>query len=187
MSETLVATIQELKEVTILLLMESVAGSGSVSELVEDEPREEMPHVGSVDPIEQIHSVQYPTDFSDTTETEPDDVGEVSCLCLNHDGKEMMNSVIPLPVEQVFSLVFSGSKFFYDLLASRKTYNVMESSWQLCPENGQKMRQVTYTIALNHSMAKNAQTTETQIALNHSMAKNAQTTETQVCFTAFIL
>ncbi|XP_076350220.1 protein Aster-B-like isoform X2 [Tachypleus tridentatus] len=150
-----------------MLIQESVARSGSVSEQVKDEPKEEIPRSGSVDPVGRNNPLHYSTDFSDTTETEPD-VGEVSCLCLSHDGKEMMNTVIPLPVEQVFSLVFSGSKFFRDLLALRKTYNLMESSWQLCPENGHKMRQVTYTITLNHSMAKNAQTTETQRLLKHS-------------------
>lgn len=39
----------------------------------------------------------------------------------------------------------------------------MESPWQLCPEFDLKMRQVTYTLTLNHSMAKTAQTTETQV------------------------
>lgn len=39
----------------------------------------------------------------------------------------------------------------------------MESPWQLCPEYDVKMRQVTYTITLNHAMAKSAQTTENQV------------------------
>lgn len=43
--------------------------------------------------------------------------------------------------------------------------DIMESPWQLCPEYDVKMRQVTYTITLNHAMAKSAQTTETQVLI----------------------
>ena len=48
----------------------------------------------------------------------------------------------------------------------------MESPWQLCPEYDVKMRQVTYTITLNHAMAKSAQTTETQVPSNSFIFSN---------------
>ena len=47
---------------------------------------------------------------------------EFKCPCVSHEGKEMLNAVFPLSVDQVFSLIFTGSKFYYDLLESRKTY-----------------------------------------------------------------
>ncbi|XP_076332600.1 protein Aster-B-like isoform X1 [Tachypleus tridentatus] len=163
--ETASATTQELEEPPTEVTTESVAGPESICKPVS---APEVRQLESLGPVGKLRSAQFPTDFSDTSESGIDDAGEVSCLCSNHDGKEMMNCVISLPVDHVFNLVFSGSKFFHDLLASRKTYNIMESSWQLCPENGHKMRQVTYTLTLNHSMAKTAQTTETQRLLKHS-------------------
>lgn len=47
---------------------------------------------------------------------------EFKCPCTSHEGKEMLNAIFPLSVDQVFYLIFNGSKFYYDLLESRKTY-----------------------------------------------------------------
>ncbi|KAF8783281.1 Protein Aster-B like protein [Argiope bruennichi] len=124
---------------------------------------------------------ENPTDMSDTTESNDniEDV-EIKCPCAGHDGKEVLNAVFPLPVDQVFSLIFTGSKFYNDLLESRKTYDIMESPWQMCPEYDVKMRQVTYTLTLNHSMAKSAQTTETQRLLKHSKPGHVYTVDCDV-------
>ncbi|GBM25485.1 GRAM domain-containing protein 1B [Araneus ventricosus] len=124
---------------------------------------------------------ENPTDMSDTTESNDniEDI-EVKCPCADHDGKEVLNAVFPLPVDQVFSLIFTGSKFYNDLLESRKTYDIMESPWQMCPEYDVKMRQVTYTLTLNHSMAKSAQTTETQRLLKHSKPGQVYTVDCDV-------
>ncbi|GFT43211.1 protein Aster-B [Nephila pilipes] len=124
---------------------------------------------------------ENPTDMSDTTES-ADNIEDVEfkCPCVSHDGKEVLNTVFPLPMDQVFSLIFTGSKFYNDLLESRKTYDIMESPWQLCPEFDLKMRQVTYTLTLNHSMAKSAQTTETQRLLKHSKPGQVYTVDCDV-------
>ncbi|GFY64313.1 protein Aster-B [Trichonephila inaurata madagascariensis] len=124
---------------------------------------------------------ENPTDMSDTTES-ADNIEDVEfkCPCSSHEGKEVLNTVFPLPVDQVFSLIFTGSKFYNDLLESRKTYDIMESPWQLCPEFDLKMRQVTYTLTLNHSMAKSAQTTETQRLLKHSKPGQVYTVDCDV-------
>ncbi|XP_064470433.1 protein Aster-B-like isoform X2 [Ornithodoros turicata] len=109
-----------------------------------------------------------PTDLSDTTESEAIEACEAPCPSPTHEGKEHLNIILPISVDQLFTLLFTGSRFFHDLLTSRKTYDVTESNWQPCPETGHKLRQVTYTITLNHAMAKAAQTTETQILLKQS-------------------
>lgn len=47
---------------------------------------------------------------------------ECECPCVNHEGKEVLNDIFPMSVDQVFTLIFTGSKFYNDLLESRKTY-----------------------------------------------------------------
>lgn len=106
---------------------------------------------------EAQHS-DMPTDLSDSSEAaEPPECPSV------HEGKQILNLILPISVDQLFTLLFTGSRFFHDLLTSRKTYDVTESNWQPCPETSNKLRQLTYTVTLNHAMAKTAQTTETQI------------------------
>ncbi|XP_065290215.1 protein Aster-B-like isoform X2 [Dermacentor albipictus] len=106
---------------------------------------------------EAQHS-EMPTDLSDSSDTaEPPECPST------HEGRQILNLTLPLSVDQLFTLLFTGSRFFHDLLTSRKTYDVTESNWQPCPETGNKLRQLTYTVTLNHAMAKAAQTTETQI------------------------
>uniref|UniRef100_A0A131YYL7 GRAM domain-containing protein 1B n=1 Tax=Rhipicephalus appendiculatus TaxID=34631 RepID=A0A131YYL7_RHIAP len=106
---------------------------------------------------EAQHS-EMPTDVSDSSDTaEPPECPST------HEGREILNLTLPMSVDQLFTLLFTGSRFFHDLLTSRKTYDVTESNWQPCPETGNKLRQLTYTVTLNHAMAKAAQTTETQI------------------------
>ncbi|XP_076325279.1 protein Aster-B-like [Tachypleus tridentatus] len=165
--ETASATTHDVEEFSVAVTTETLQQS-DVCEPLEMETVEGLQQVQNIIPAGKVHSSQLPTDFSDTTESGLDDIGEIPCMCSTHDGKEMMNCIIPLPIDQVFTLVFTGSKFFHDLLTSRKTFNIMESPWQLCGESGHKMRQVTYTLTLNHSMAKTAQTTETQRLLKHS-------------------
>ncbi|XP_023212269.1 GRAM domain-containing protein 1B-like isoform X1 [Centruroides sculpturatus] len=147
---------------------ESLMGTGESCEVTECIT--ENPSVDMEESLGKQKSSEYPTDLSDTTESEMDglDAGEIHCTGHNHEGKEIMDSVFPIPVDQLFTLLFTGSKFYHDLLESRKTYDIMESLWQLCPDVGHKMRQVTYTLTLNHSMAKSAQTTETQRLLKQS-------------------
>ncbi|CAN8013744.1 unnamed protein product [Ixodes persulcatus] len=119
----------------------------------------------------KLHHSDLPTDLSDTTEFEGDfhvPASECPCPAPSHEGKETLNLVLSMSVDQLFSLLFTGSRFFHDLLTSRKTYDVTESNWQPCPETGHKLRQLTYTVTLNHAMAKAAHSTETQILLKQS-------------------
>ncbi|XP_021003694.1 protein Aster-B [Parasteatoda tepidariorum] len=131
--------------------------------------------------IPTLKSTEYPTDMSGTTESEENiEESEFKCPCVSHEGKEVLNDVFPLSVDQVFALIFTGSKFYNDLLESRKTYDIMQSPWQITPEFDLKMRQVTYTLTLNHSMAKSAQTTETQRLLKHSKPGQVYTVDCDV-------
>lgn len=113
---------------------------------------------------EAVQHSDLPTDLSDTSGDAAAESGGPPADCPSqHEGRETLTLVLPLSVDQLFTLLFTGSRFFHDLLTSRKTYDVTESNWQPCPETGHKLRQLTYTVTLNHAMAKTAQTTETQI------------------------
>ncbi|KAG8197913.1 hypothetical protein JTE90_020292 [Oedothorax gibbosus] len=159
-----------------------IAGScnGSDNPGMEDVAEEEEEGSKRLSPNQKSPS-DYPTDMSDTTQSEGN-VEDLECICpcVNHEGKEVLNDIFPMSVDQVFTLIFTGSKFYNDLLESRKTYDILESPWQLCPEVDLKMRQVTYTLTLNHSMAKSAQTTETQKLLKHSKPGQVYTVDCDV-------
>ncbi|RXG67987.1 GRAM domain-containing protein 1B [Armadillidium vulgare] len=75
--------------------------------------------------------IEIPTDLSDTVESEPDKekiIGTVPELvvCPNiathHLGREVTNAVYGLPIDTLFTLLFTNSKFMFDIYAGRKTY-----------------------------------------------------------------
>lgn len=133
-----------------------------------------------------------PTDMSDTTESEPDSkitclsTGEmVACpnLSTHHQGREIINTVYSLPVDAVFTLLFTNSKFMLDLYTARKTTDVIASPWQSNPETNQKLRQVTYTLALppNSFGPKVSHVTETQVVSPFSKHGDIYTVDAEAC------
>ncbi|XP_064104679.1 protein Aster-B-like [Macrobrachium nipponense] len=133
-----------------------------------------------------------PTDMSDSTDTEPD--SKVTCLpsgesvvCPNltthHQGREIINTVYALPVDTVFTLLFTNSKFMLDLYTARKTSDVVASAWQSNPETNQKIRQVTYTLTLppNNFGPKVSHVTETQVVSPFSKHGEIYTVDAEAC------
>ncbi|XP_045593808.2 protein Aster-C isoform X1 [Procambarus clarkii] len=68
----------------------------------------------------------------------------------HHEGKELLNTLIMLPVDKVFNLIFIQEQFMVDVYNTKKTYDVVSSPWQL-EESGQRARQVTYAMSLSVS------------------------------------
>ncbi|KAG0699890.1 GRAM domain-containing protein 1B [Chionoecetes opilio] len=135
-----------------------------------------------------------PTDMSaETTDSEPDtkitsglSSGElVACpnLSTHHQGREIINTVYSLPVDAVFTLLFTNSKFMLDLYTARKTTDVVASPWQSNPETNQKLRQVTYTLALppNSFGPKVSHVTETQVVSPFSKHGDIYTVDAEAC------
>ncbi|KAK7082785.1 hypothetical protein SK128_020544 [Halocaridina rubra] len=156
-----------------------------------------------------------PTDMSDSSDTEPEN--KVTCLssgelvaCPNltthHQGREIINTVYALPVDTIFTLLFTNSKFMLDLYTARKTsgtfqsfmwssqsfilhpYNtpnpdVVASAWQSNPETNQKIRQVTYTLTLppNSFGPKVSHVTETQVVSPFSKHGEIYTVDAEAC------
>lgn len=123
-----------------------------------------------------------------------DAVESVTPLCpIDHTkGKELMNSVIPCNIDQLFTMLFTNSTFYFDFQAKRKTtgksgglylqeislpylYNLTyftylihvdlnQSDWQL-GEGSQKTRQLTFTVVTGQKIGpQHAQVTETQVS-----------------------
>lgn len=100
--------------------------------------------------------------LKEPSESSDMDEFEVQCPCDSHEGKEMVNRVVGVSIDQALKMLFSDSKFFNEFHLSRRTTDMVHSDWQ--DHEAGKIRQVTYTLALNLSVGpKTAQTTETQI------------------------
>jgi hypothetical protein len=53
----------------------------------------------------------------------------VSCGCVDHPGKEVMNQTFNLSVERIHKLVFTDSELMRELFAYRKCENVKIMDW----------------------------------------------------------
>ncbi|XP_068209035.1 protein Aster-B-like isoform X2 [Palaemon carinicauda] len=155
-------------------------------------PAKLLPHHGPPHASSSQANDGIPTDMSDSTDTEPD--SKVTCLgtgesvvCPNitthHQGREIINTVYALPVDTVFTLLFTNSKFMLDLYTARKTSDVVASPWQSNPETNQKIRQVTYTLTLppNNFGPKVSHVTETQVVSPFSKHGDIYTVDAEAC------
>jgi hypothetical protein len=80
------------------------------------------------------------------------------------DGKQIINEEFSLPVETMFTMLFSESTFYAAVRKERKNSNVRCGEWVPATESGaMKTRQLKYVVALNYSIGpKSAETEETQ-------------------------
>ncbi|KAK9711679.1 GRAM domain-containing protein 1B-like [Popillia japonica] len=116
-------------------------------------------------PITNNISAMPPTDLSDSSESDPEKIRSPICTAL-HEGKQLINEVYPLHVDQLFTLLFTSSKFFLDFHASRKTSDLTQTSWTHNQATNNKTRTINLTIPLNQAIGpKSAQVTETQVML----------------------
>ncbi|XP_023936168.1 protein Aster-B [Bicyclus anynana] len=107
-----------------------------------------------------------PTDMSDTSESEPDKHhnAPVDEKCAApHEGKLFLSQEYPFNIDQLFTMIFTNSKFNLELLAARGTTDYVQAPWQ--PQNGLKCRQVSYTLGLTSGPMgpKEVHVTETQV------------------------
>lgn len=89
------------------------------------------------------------------------------CMCGTHDGKLILNATFPVSVDRAFEYMFTDNRFIHNLHKSRRTYDLCVSEWEVT-QNG-KVRQLTYTVALNHALVKSARTIENQRLLSSSI------------------
>ncbi|XP_076625066.1 protein Aster-B [Colletes latitarsis] len=112
------------------------------------------------------------TDQSDTTESEaekhglkPSIRGSVICTA-SHEGRQISKASFPIHIDHLFTLLFTNSKFFLDFQTARKTTNLVQSAWMYNEQTSQKVRNLSFTIALSQTIGpRTAHITETQVML----------------------
>ncbi|KAJ8921707.1 hypothetical protein NQ315_010617 [Exocentrus adspersus] len=118
--------------------------------------------------------LNIPTDVTDNSESEADKQikSEVSVRCtVPHEGRTLMNEVVPIHIDQLFTLLFTSSKFYLDFHAARKTTDLTQTPWTHNPLDNSKSRVVNLTVSLSQAMGpKSAQVTETHTMLPCSKA-----------------
>ncbi|KFD65235.1 hypothetical protein M514_06541 [Trichuris suis] len=88
-----------------------------------------------------------------SSDSSENDEEEVTCPCVTHEGRELMNCVYPLSVDQLFLWLFTDSEFFRQFQQLRKTKNLILSDWKIDRSTGAKLRQISYSVAVNHALA----------------------------------
>ncbi|KAG5861896.1 hypothetical protein JTB14_007495 [Gonioctena quinquepunctata] len=143
----------------------------NVSDKVENE--EVKPHILKGHK-KNLSDSYIPTDATDNTDSEGDKPikSDTNIQCTSaHDGRVVMNEVFPIHIDQLFTLLFTSSKFYLNFHASRKTSDLTQTPWTHNPLDGSKSRVVNLTVALGQTMGpKSAQVTETHIMLPCSKA-----------------
>lgn len=84
-----------------------------------------------------------------------------------------MNEILPIHIDQLFTLLFTSSKFYLDFHASRKTTDLTQTPWTHNPADNSKSRVVTLTMALNQAIGpKSSQVTECQVIMMGKYIRN---------------
>lgn len=136
-------------------------------------------------------------DFTDSSESEDERVlgiGDELIVCpAKHEGREIINVVLPMSVDELFTLLFTNSTFYMDYLTNTlKSTDLQMGQWE---EGGEKTRNFSYTIPLNNNIGiKSCRTTEHQTLLDVSRpgemyAVNSEATNTGIPYadTFFLL
>lgn len=85
------------------------------------------------------------TDTSDTS-SENSYMCMATCTSL-HEGRQLVNSILPIHVDNLMLLLFSESKFLVDFHTNRKTTNMLYNDW-IINDKGEKVRSISLTVAL---------------------------------------
>ncbi|GLH00379.1 Uncharacterized protein GBIM_06774, partial [Gryllus bimaculatus] len=78
----------------------------------------------------------------------------------------LLNITLPLHIDQLFTLLFTSSKFMVDFHTFRRTTDIVLAPWQQNTETQLKQRTLTMTVALSASVGpKSTQVCEQQVML----------------------
>nr|XP_012149577.1 PREDICTED: GRAM domain-containing protein 1B-like isoform X3 [Megachile rotundata] len=138
--------------------------TGTMDAIIESKP--EVHHLPRSNPIIDA------TDLSDTTESEAEKHalkssvrGNIVCTSL-HEGRQINQAIFPVHIDQLFTLLFTNSKFYLDFQTARKTTDLVQSAWTQNVQTGQKVRSLSFTMALSQAIGpRTCHISETQIML----------------------
>ncbi|KAL1131695.1 hypothetical protein AAG570_011308, partial [Ranatra chinensis] len=140
----------------------SVLDQGDISVENRNSPIEMLPGPLSVP---RSPSDQLPTDLSDSSPSESESEkqgGIITCPVL-HEGKLMLHMQVSIHVDQLFTLLFTNSKFFLDMHETRRSTEIKQSPWVINPSTNQKGRTVSLTVLIGQPVgSRHAQVTEAQ-------------------------
>eukprot|EP00092_Neocalanus_flemingeri_P103485 GFUD01132440.1.p1 GENE.GFUD01132440.1~~GFUD01132440.1.p1 ORF type:complete len:529 (-),score=119.34 GFUD01132440.1:262-1848(-) len=86
------------------------------------------------------------------------------------NAREIISRNFAINIDELFTLLFTNSKFFYDFQAERKTFDIVQCPWQHSDKSEDKFREVSYTLNLNHSIGpKTSRATEVQTMRSNSV------------------
>ncbi|EEB17762.1 conserved hypothetical protein [Pediculus humanus corporis] len=116
-----------------------------------------------------------PTDMSDNS-SESDinpTIGEkimTSCSS-SHEGRHAISIILPINVDQLFTLMFTNSKFFFEFHTMRQSTDINASSWQQSSDSGEKIRTISMVVTVGQALApKSANVQQTQVMLPCSVS-----------------
>lgn len=103
-----------------------------------------------------------------------------SCpLVEQHQGKAVLRTLIQLPVDAVFNLLFLHNEFMAEVLAARNVSDIVVTPWEAA-DVGKRVREMSYTMFLSISnlASKAASVTEKQV-VQESLAGETYVVETE--------
>ncbi|ODM93267.1 GRAM domain-containing protein 1B [Orchesella cincta] len=125
--------------VPVLPMTIDPSDSSDTEAVLESELRKELSPISVVVPVPSPLSEAIDSGSEAAVSTVPP-----VCPVDHSNGKETMNTVIPCNIDQLFTMLFTNSKFYLDFQLSRKTCDINQSDWQL-GDRSQKTRQLTIT------------------------------------------
>lgn len=97
---------------------------------------------------------QIPTDMSDSSSDSDENnipfISTAECTS-NHEGRQLVHTILPINVDVLFNLLFSKSKFLLDFHQSKKTTDLVFGDW-VTNDDGIQSRTVNLTVALAQSV-----------------------------------
>ena len=86
------------------------------------------------------------------------------------NAREFISRNFSLNIDDLFTLLFTNSKFFYDFQSERKTFDIVQCPWQHSDGSDDKYREVSYTLNLNHAIGpRTSRATEVQTMRQNSV------------------
>nr|XP_043898359.1 protein Aster-B-like isoform X1 [Solea senegalensis] len=121
---------------------------------------------------------ELPTELSDSSETH--DEVEVQAFHQDLGGRQYINRVYKLGVDKMYELLFTESEFIRDFRTQRGFSDLVYHPWTK-EQDGNKTRDVMYTVALSNPLApKMATVTETQTLYKASHANGCYIIDAEV-------
>lgn len=116
--------------------------------------KSKMRHNRSKDIDELLTNENIPTDLSDSTDSNDENSVPFVCTaeCTSmHEGRQVVHTILPINVDNLFGLLFSKSKFFAEFHAIRKTTNMIYRDW-VTGDDGVKTRTLNFTVAVTQAV-----------------------------------